>query len=516
MYYTLRLEGKALPKRVLVIAVIFVLFVGGISCRKSEPETMLPSITYVSVSDITYTTARVTWTTDEPATSQVEYGETTDYGLSTPLDEDRVTSHNVMLSGLEPDTTYHFRVNSKDALGNLAISDDYTFSTLGRAAMLEEISAKVAGLRELDPLGEVEPQFITRDELRGRMLEFFEDYTPEEAAIDQEVFVLLDLMEEEQDLYTILWDLYCEQIIGFYDYESKELCVVSDKETLGPLEKMTLVHEYTHALQDQHFDLESLPEEEDNSDLSMAVDSLVSGDATLVESTYIWTVLDGSEREALFRESQELRGEKFEAAPRFIKENLLFPYDSGLKFVLALHEQGGWQAINQAYSDPPRSTEQILHPKKYLEQDEPQPITMPDLQSALGAGWSQLDSDVLGELNIRIYLETFIDTSKATIAAEGWDGDRCLFLKDTQGRKLLVLYSTWDSLADAQEFFDAYITFVQNKSGGGWTPQIEEGSRWWETEGLSLYLGQEGSDALIIIAPDETTTEAVLAEFPKF
>jgi len=95
-------------------------------------DVTAPVLSAISVSDITTTEATITWTTDEPATSQVEYGQTTAYGLVTPLDEELVTTHTVTLTGLDPATTYHFRVKSKDAAGNLAVSDDYTFTTRAR------------------------------------------------------------------------------------------------------------------------------------------------------------------------------------------------------------------------------------------------------------------------------------------------------------------------------------------------------------------------------------------------
>jgi len=383
----------------------------------------------------------------------------------------------------------------------------------------DKVFSKTAELRGLRPKSAMECQFITPEELRERYIRIFEEeYPQEEAQIDQEVYVLLDLMEEDQDLYTILLDVYSEQVIGFYDDESKELYVVSQKGELRPLEEIVLAHEYTHALQDQYFDLNSLPlEEEGNSDLSIAVLSLVEGDASLVQGIYMWTILDDNEREALSQQLEEFESGAFDAAPRFIQENITFPYESGLNFVMALVEQGEWQAIDQAYSDPPQSTEQVLHPEKYLERDEPQDITMPDLQSALGTGWSQLDSDVLGELNMRIYLETFVGEAEATTATEGWDGDRYAYLKNTDGEKLLVLHSVWDSVGDAAEFFNAYIAFVEEKSQGTWSLALdEEGKRWWQAEAVSLYLSQEGSGVLLIIAPDQVTTEEVLVEFPQF
>jgi len=375
-------------------------------------------------------------------------------------------------------------------------------ATTGLEALLDEIRIEVSRLRELNFLEEVDCQFITRDELREWLLEDLES-DREEIDITRELFVLLDLMEEGQDLYSILLDLYSEQITGFYDYGLDELYVVSDVAELGPLEEVTFAHEYTHALQDQHFDLESVPRPEDNSDLSMAGSSLVEGDANLLEAMYYWSCLDDAEREVYAQQVAELDNEAFESAPRVIQENLIFPYASGFDFVYALWGQGGWDAVNQAYGDPPQSTEQILHPDNYyLERDEPQAITMPDLESALGAGWSL------------IYLETFlgIDSEEAINAAEGWDGDRYVFLEDIEDRKLLVLSSVWDSQTEAEEFFHAYITFVENKSGGAWTPYLDDvGKKWWKTEELSLYLRQQGGEVLLVIAPDEATTRQVLS-----
>jgi Leucine-rich repeat (LRR) protein len=84
----------------------------------------------VSPSDITTSTATIAWTTDEPATSQVEYGTTAAYGSTTTLDANLVTSHSVTLIGLTADTTYHYQVKSKDKAGNETSSVDLTLKTV--------------------------------------------------------------------------------------------------------------------------------------------------------------------------------------------------------------------------------------------------------------------------------------------------------------------------------------------------------------------------------------------------
>ncbi len=92
-------------------------------------DTTAPAISVVTASSITATGATITWTTNETATTQVEYGLTATYGQSTTLDLTLVTSHSVGLSGLTASTLYHYRIRSKDAAGNEALGADATFTT---------------------------------------------------------------------------------------------------------------------------------------------------------------------------------------------------------------------------------------------------------------------------------------------------------------------------------------------------------------------------------------------------
>lgn len=114
---------------VLLIAPLLVLGACAQASSLSTPDNTLPLISDVLVSGVTNASAVISWKTREPADSHVEYGKTTDYGLSTSLNDHLVTSHSVSLSALQPNTTYHFRVKSKDNLGNKAESADYTFTT---------------------------------------------------------------------------------------------------------------------------------------------------------------------------------------------------------------------------------------------------------------------------------------------------------------------------------------------------------------------------------------------------
>jgi len=95
----------------------------------TPPDLTPPVVSAVEATAISGSGATITWTTNEPADTQVEYGTTTNYGSSTPLNPALVTNHSVQLTGLSDRTPYHYQVKSKDAAGNPAVSADFTFTT---------------------------------------------------------------------------------------------------------------------------------------------------------------------------------------------------------------------------------------------------------------------------------------------------------------------------------------------------------------------------------------------------
>jgi len=377
--------------------------------------------------------------------------------------------------------------------------------------ILQTLSSEVAALREMT-LGSVPIQLVTRDELRELLLKNSEDDL-NQVATAQDLYVLLDFLEEGQNLYDILIEAYTQEILGFYDPENDELCLVSYTGEFGPLERLILVHEYAHALQDQHFNLTSLWKKDYNSDVSMAVNSLVEGDAMLVTGAYYLRFLSEPECRLIGDLTTEPGSELGDDVPRVIREILMFPYMHGVKFAGAIFSDGGWEAVNRAYKYPPKSTEQIMHPEKYYRhKDDPMSVTLPNIAAALGTGWSELDSDVFGEFGLLLYLEAFLDPSDAAKAAEGWGGDRYAFLKDDAGRRLFLLSSVWDSKKDAREFYGACAARAQRKSGDDVSPVLKfETERRWQSEGYSLYLRQDGTSVVLIIAPDETVIDTLLS-----
>ncbi len=109
-------------------------------------DTTAPTISSVSAGSVTSTSATITWTTNESATTQIQYGTTTAYGATTALNSSLLTTHAQALTGLTAATTYQYRVLSRDAAGNLATSGNFTVTTLPAADITAPtISAVSAG-----------------------------------------------------------------------------------------------------------------------------------------------------------------------------------------------------------------------------------------------------------------------------------------------------------------------------------------------------------------------------------
>jgi len=113
----------------LILFMIFMLT----ACKKHKDitgDTTPPVISNVEFSNVTTSSAKIAWDTDELSTTQVEYGTSTNYGTETAEDINMTTKHSVILNNLLQATDYNYRVKSKDYDSNTSISANYTFSTV--------------------------------------------------------------------------------------------------------------------------------------------------------------------------------------------------------------------------------------------------------------------------------------------------------------------------------------------------------------------------------------------------
>lgn len=277
----------------------------------------------------------------------------------------------------------------------------------------------------------------------------------------------LGLLPPDASLGADFKELFTTQVAGFYDPDTKELYVVSKAGGLGPVEKVTFAHEFTHALQDQTFPNFGGDEfqgatsgiiraADGNSDRSLGELALIEGDPTLVMTYWAQQHLSPTDLIALIAASSDPETARIlTEMPPILRETLMFPYTNGIQFVLQHQLEGGWPAVDELYSKPPASTEQVLHPEKY-GLDAPVTVTLPtDLAARMGTGWTKVQEDTLGELQLRVWLESAGGpawTATADAAAAGWGGDRIELVRGPDGAWALILRTTWDGSADAHEF----------------------------------------------------------------
>ena len=325
-------------------------------------------------------------------------------------------------------------------------------------ATLTEIERQTALFRGLQPVATVPAQFISSDQLRQNLTQEMEqDYSKEQAKDDATELWLLRLIDDRSvDLFQLQIDLQSEQVIGYYDQKVKALFVRNDGTELSPTAKETLAHEFIHALQDQHFDLEKmLPDETTDDDKSTAARALVEGDATVGGILFAQSHFSPSEYQSIIDDSANADTSVLDSAPPYISDSLYFPYDQGVQFVIALGITNSFDPIDKALADPPVSTEQIMHPEKYTStnRDMPQMVPAPPLTDTLGAGWSYTDNGTLGEFDLKELLD-LNNASDPDSAAAGWGGGS-YSLYQNGDNALAMMNTAWDTTKDADEFEDA-------------------------------------------------------------
>ena len=341
------------------------------------------------------------------------------------------------------------------------------------AAVYKTIEEQVRAIRGLEEKSPVDPKVLDEAALGTYIQEQFKKDNPTELVeANERLLKGLGLIAPDASLEDLYIDLLSSQVAGLYNPEDKQLYVVSRTGGLGPTEKTTFAHEYTHALQDQNFGLAGMDlDAPGEGDRAIARLSLVEGDATLTMSYWQIDSLSQAEILQLLAESLDpkVTGALAEM-PAVLRESLLFPYTSGLTFAQGLQGSGGWEAVNAAFAKPPASTEQILHPEKYGTGEAPTKVDLPDdLATRLGTGWSVGLEDTLGEFQLKLWLAQAgaADATGADEAAAGWGGDRTIIVDGPNGAFGIAIASEWDSPTDAQEFAAKARTVVGGLANPG-------------------------------------------------
>jgi hypothetical protein len=356
---------------------------------------------------------------------------------------------------------------------------------------------------------------VGKEGLRKKMLQAFDEELPAEKMNPLEASLKsFGFIPETMVLNKYYPELLTSQVAGFYDPRRKYLAMVENgggvmgkagKEQYGAdlaerMDDTVMVHELTHALQDQYFDLQKFSIDAPMSDAGAARTALIEGDATLTMYDFFSGMqlenMPGVEQmmNKLFEDPKQLMdmapdmpgSKEMGEAPAWFRDNLLFSYMNGFTFCINIKKLGGQKLLDYAFTkDPPKSTEQILHPEKWHGQrDDPIEIAWPDLSAEL-PGYAKIYEAQLGEQSIKVLLRDKLkDDKNATTAAAGWGGDR--FAVYAKGNDRLLLWITeWDSNQDSKEFKE-----IAAKLGEDWKIESPRPSRVviirGKTDGIAL------------------------------
>jgi hypothetical protein len=355
-------------------------------------------------------------------------------------------------------------------------------------ALIAQVMRQVAQIRGFDYSQRVVAEPVSQAEIGRDILRFSDITYPEGQYARRSVaWDTIGVIPDGTSLRDAYESYGSSQVIGYYDTVRGEL-KFTGSESPSPLERITLAHELTHAIDDQRFGLERLDalgaacKDEDAS----AAIALVEGNATFFMLRWARTFLTLAEQVQVGIEAAA-QDVSTEGVPPFVARLQAWPYDEGMRFIEALVARGGLDEVDEAFVDLPTSTEQIIHPERYPN-DAPTPVDVPDLSAELGPGWEDLDVMSIGEAWLQIALGLRLDRSEAGAAAAGWDGGT--YRAWSNGTDTAVELSTvWDTAREAEEFAVAMTEWI----GQG--------------DGAAQVLEPDGNAVTVLFASDAATLE---------
>ncbi len=332
------------------------------------------------------------------------------------------------------------------------------------ASQIDAVVAQVPPIRELQPTKDVPYRVISRDDFKNYLLASAdEDTTPAWRAAEERFLKRMGLLPQDANLDQLLLELYTQEVAAYYDPADGTFYIIQRDAPFGPVDKVTTAHEYTHALQDQHFDLEgNRIKDPAEGDAALGQISVIEGDATLTSQNWMRTNLTPAEQLQLLQDALgQVGSDQLANMPLILRRQLEFPYTEGFLFTSDIWGLGGYDAVNQAIQTPPASTEQVLHSDKYFNHEAPVAVTLDDLSTTLG--FPSVYQQTMGELNIQV-LATGGEKPALDVpglpaqwphqeVAAGWGGDRLSMYERDEANSWLIDWQTaWDTQADADEF----------------------------------------------------------------
>ena len=332
------------------------------------------------------------------------------------------------------------------------------------ASKLREIEDRVIAIRGLSRPDDVPERFVDPAQMQALIDEELADpETVEDFDNAERLYKLLGLIPQGSDLIELYRNLLGAQVLGLYDDTKKEFFVLQTGPDMGASEESTYAHEYVHRLQDAHFDLTALLASSKvadpasgagRSDRESAISALIEGDAVNAHSVYTLRHISFARMADMLKEAADAERLTVDI-PYVLKRGLEFPYVAGPAFVTALQWKGGQARVDAAFTSPPVTTEQVIHPEKFLAGEGPVAVNVPG-DGVFGPDWQPVHADSFGEFFLRTWLEAAGAGAASSPAAAGWGGDAFRLYASKDGSYALAGVIVWDGgRADATEFSNA-------------------------------------------------------------
>jgi hypothetical protein len=360
---------------------------------------------------------------------------------------------------------------------------------------------RTAQLRGLAPKAEVPAFLISRDDTVTYLLSTIEPDDRDSIALHQEVYRLLGLIPDDGDLLKFQVELLKGAVLGFYDPDVKALFVLDDLGLSSPVTRLTLVHEYTHALQDEYYDINGHDVALRNDwDAEDAFTDTIEGDARSMETKFLTP--NANIPLSRFCNDASFTINEGSNIPAIIQRELNTPYTDGLCFMRTVAPKLP-EGDDSILKSLPATTAQVLHPEKYLAGEGPRPVELPDLVGLLGPDWKQMGASTLGEFtmqNLLLLGVSDVDTVKK--AAAGWGGDRWQLYGRGDGARLIEVRIAWDSPADASEFWQAFVASLNKRSNNRLAADAKSPTVVWDQSRKTLHAALAGDTVTFEVATD--------------
>ena len=293
---------------------------------------------------------------------------------------------------------------------------------------------------------------------------------PSDLKAESLILRMLGLIPETFDLRQQTVDLLTEQAAAFYDYQRKKLFVLKGDNSEAAL--MALAHELGHALADQNFHLEKYIQQNNQSDdAATARMAVMEGQASWLMAAWLHQRAGMSAdvpRPILEMMSNSLEPDAaqypvYAQSPLYVRESLVFPYKGGMLFQDAIYRKLGKDGFAEVFRRAPVSTQQIIHPERYLDRTAPKLPTLRGVPEE--KQFRKLAQGTLGELDYRVLLTQYGDKELADSLAGSLTGSQFTLLEHKhENFPVLVWASNWSSPAEAGRFFEFYRKALRAKS----------------------------------------------------